>query len=115
MPCHSRRPPVYTGPHEFDGQRRREIVERQPGVIIDPTSQPLPPENGLTVLASWQKGVVIAPTSTQGSTSGGSRIICRRQSPASGLARHPRVLFVCMAAGRPWPARRHGYSVVCAA
>jgi uncharacterized membrane protein YgcG len=55
---------VYTGPQGSTG-KDAAIVERQPGVIKFQTTRPLPPGNGLTVAASWQKGVVTAPTSTQ--------------------------------------------------
>lgn len=55
---------VYTGPMGSTG-KDAAIVARQPGVIMFQTTRPLPPKNGLTVAASWQKGVVTAPTSTQ--------------------------------------------------
>jgi len=55
---------VYTGPRGATG-KDAAIIERQPGVIMFQTTSPLPPKNGLTVAASWQKGVVTAPTSTQ--------------------------------------------------
>jgi uncharacterized membrane protein YgcG len=55
---------VYTGPQGSTG-KDAAIVERQPGVIMFQTTRPLPAKNGLTVAASWQKGVVMAPTSTQ--------------------------------------------------
>jgi uncharacterized membrane protein YgcG len=55
---------VYTGPMGSTA-KDAAIVERQPGVITFQTTRPLPPKNGLTVAASWQKGVVTAPTSTQ--------------------------------------------------
>jgi uncharacterized membrane protein YgcG len=55
---------VYTGPMGSTG-KDAAIVERQPGVIMFQTTRPLPPKSGLTVAASWQKGVVTVPTSTQ--------------------------------------------------
>ncbi|MGA8612455.1 MAG: DUF2207 domain-containing protein [Xanthobacteraceae bacterium] len=55
---------AYTGPQGAIG-RDAAIVGRQPGVIVFQTTRPLPPNSGLTVAASWQKGVVTAPTSTQ--------------------------------------------------
>jgi uncharacterized membrane protein YgcG len=55
---------VYTGPQGATG-KDAAIVGRQPGVIMFQTTRPLPPKNGLTVAASWQKGLVTAPTSTQ--------------------------------------------------
>jgi uncharacterized membrane protein YgcG len=55
---------VYTGPQGAIG-KDAAIVARQPGVIMFQTTRALPPKNGLTVAASWQKGVVTAPTSTQ--------------------------------------------------
>jgi uncharacterized membrane protein YgcG len=55
---------VYTGPAGSTG-KDAAVVERQPGVIMFQTTRSLPPKNGLTVAASWQKGVVTAPTSTQ--------------------------------------------------
>ena len=55
---------VYTGAQGATG-KDAAIVERQPGVIMFQTTRPLPPKSGLTVAASWQKGVVAAPTSTQ--------------------------------------------------
>jgi uncharacterized membrane protein YgcG len=55
---------VYTGPQGSTG-KDAAIIARQPGVIMFQTTHPLLPRNGLTVAASWQKGVVTAPTSTQ--------------------------------------------------
>jgi uncharacterized membrane protein YgcG len=55
---------VYTGPQGATG-KDAATVERQPGVIMFQTTRSLPAKNGLTVAASWQKGVVTAPTSTQ--------------------------------------------------
>ena len=55
---------VYTGPQGATG-KDAAVIERQPGVIMFQTTRPLPPKNGLTVAASWQKGVVAQPASTQ--------------------------------------------------
>ncbi len=55
---------IYTGPQGATG-KDAAIIQRQPGVIMFQTTRALPPKNGLTVSASWQKGVVTAPTSTQ--------------------------------------------------
>ena len=55
---------VYTGAQGSPG-KDAAIIERQPGVIKFQTTLPLRPRNGLTVAASWQKGVITAPTSTQ--------------------------------------------------
>ncbi len=45
--------------------RTRAIVEQQPGRIVFRTTRPLPPNNGLTVAAAWQKGVVTPPGAAQ--------------------------------------------------
>jgi uncharacterized membrane protein YgcG len=55
---------VYTGPEGATG-KDAAIVERQPGIIKFQTTRSLPPKNGLTIAASWQKGVVTTPTSSQ--------------------------------------------------
>jgi hypothetical protein len=57
----------YTGPQGTDGQDA-EVVARRPGYIAFRTTQPLPPHNGLTVAASWPKGVVTQPSSAQRSS-----------------------------------------------
>jgi uncharacterized membrane protein YgcG len=54
----------YTEPQGADGQDA-EVIARRPGYIAFRTTQPLPPHNGLTVAASWPKGVVTQPSSTQ--------------------------------------------------
>ncbi len=41
------------------------VVEQRPGRIVFRTTRPLPPHNGLTVAAGWQKGLIEPPTSTQ--------------------------------------------------
>lgn len=55
---------VYTGPQ---GARSKNatVVSQQPGRIVFRTTRPLPPRNGLTVAAAWQKGVVEPPTAAQ--------------------------------------------------
>ena len=47
----------YTGPQGADGKDATVIAQR-PGYIAFRTTQPVPPHNGLTVAASWPKGVV---------------------------------------------------------
>jgi hypothetical protein len=54
----------YTGPQGARGQDAR-IVEQRPGRIVFRTTRPLPPRNGLTVAAAWQKGVVEPPSGTR--------------------------------------------------
>jgi hypothetical protein len=54
----------YTGPQGTDGQDA-EVIARRPGYIAFRTTQPLPPHNGLTVAASWPKGVVTQPSNSQ--------------------------------------------------
>ena len=51
----------YTGPQGAKGQDAA-IVTRQPGQIVFRTTRALPPRNGLTVAAAWQKGVVASPS-----------------------------------------------------
>jgi uncharacterized membrane protein YgcG len=55
---------VYTGPQGAQG-KDATVVEQQPGRIVFRTTRPLPPKNGLTVAAAWQKGVVEQPTTSQ--------------------------------------------------
>ena len=55
---------LYTGPQGARGQDA-VIVEQRPGYIVFRTTKPLPPRNGLTVAASWQKGVVTPPDAAQ--------------------------------------------------
>lgn len=55
---------IYTGPQDARG-KDASIVEQQPGRIVFRTTRPLPPHNGLTVAAAWQKGVVEPPTAAQ--------------------------------------------------
>jgi len=54
----------YTGPQGAQG-RDAMVAEQQPGRIVFRTTRPLPPKNGLTVAAAWQKGVVEPPTASQ--------------------------------------------------
>jgi uncharacterized membrane protein YgcG len=54
----------YTGPQGARG-RDASIVEQQPGRIVFRTTRPLPPHNGLTVAAAWDKGVVTPPSAAQ--------------------------------------------------
>ena len=54
----------YTGPQGTQ-VRDATVVEQQPGRIVFRTTRSLPPRNGLTVAASWQKGIVEPPTATQ--------------------------------------------------
>src|SRR5215470_12773787 len=59
-----REPSFYTGPQGVKGQDA-SIVEQRPGRIVFRTTRPLPPKNGLTVAAAWQKGVITPPTESQ--------------------------------------------------
>lgn len=54
----------YTGPQGARGQDAA-IVTRQPGQILFRTTRTLPPGNGLTVAAAWQKGLVAPPSPTE--------------------------------------------------
>lgn len=51
----------YTGPQGATG-KDAEILEQGSGRIVFRTTKPLPPGNGLTVAAGWQKGVVDQPS-----------------------------------------------------
>ena len=55
---------VYTGPQGARG-KNASVIQQQPGHIVFRTTRPLPPRNGLTVAAAWQKGVVEPPTAAQ--------------------------------------------------
>jgi uncharacterized membrane protein YgcG len=57
----------YTGAQGAQG-KDAAVVEQQPGRIVFRTTRPLPPHNGLTVAAAWQKGVVEAPSAAQRAT-----------------------------------------------
>lgn len=54
----------YTGAQGANGHDA-EVIEQRAGHIVFRTTKPLPPRNGLTVAAGWQKGIVAPPTSTQ--------------------------------------------------
>jgi uncharacterized membrane protein YgcG len=54
----------YTGPQGATGQDAT-IVSRQPGEIVFRTTRGLPPRNGLTVAAGWQKGAVTPPSQAE--------------------------------------------------
>jgi uncharacterized membrane protein YgcG len=54
----------YTGPQGATG-KDASIVEQRPGHIVFRTTRALPPGNGLTVAAAWEKGVVAPPTAGQ--------------------------------------------------
>ena len=101
---------VYTGPQGSRGQDAA-IVEQQPGHIKFRTTRPLPPGNGLTVAASWQKGIVTAPTATPADrlVAGGQSSRGRRRRRTG---RRARLLRVCLAAVRPRSGRRHHHSAV---
>ena len=59
---------VYTGPQGATG-KDAEVIAQRPGTIAFRTTQPLPPHNGLTVAASWPKGIVTPPSDAQRSGS----------------------------------------------
>jgi uncharacterized membrane protein YgcG len=50
----------YTGPQGARG-RDAAVVAEEPGRIVFRTTRALPPQNGLTVAAAWQKGIVEPP------------------------------------------------------
>jgi uncharacterized membrane protein YgcG len=56
---------VYTGPQDATAGRDASVIQQQPGYIVFRTMRPLPPRNGLTVAAAWEKGVVVPPTMAQ--------------------------------------------------
>jgi uncharacterized membrane protein YgcG len=67
---------AYTGPRGATGKDAAVIAQR-PGYIAFRTTAPLPPHNGLTVAASWPKGVVTAPPNPSNAArpqSSGSRL-----------------------------------------
>ncbi|HEX8263471.1 MAG TPA: DUF2207 domain-containing protein [Allosphingosinicella sp.] len=51
---------AYTGP-QGSTARNAEVVSESPGEILFRTTAPLGPEEGLTVAAAWEKGVVAPP------------------------------------------------------
>src|ERR1043166_1337748 len=55
---------IYPGPQGATG-KDASIVEQRPGRIVFRTNKALPPRNGLTVAAAWEKGVVAAPSGGQ--------------------------------------------------
>jgi uncharacterized membrane protein YgcG len=57
----------YTGPQGAQG-KDAAVVDQLPGLVVFRTTRPLPPHNGLTVAAAWQKGVVEAPSAAQRAT-----------------------------------------------
>jgi len=63
-PVPFRQTAIYTGPQDARG-KDASIIQQQPGRIVFRTTRPLPPHNGLTVAAAWQKGVVEPPTTAQ--------------------------------------------------
>jgi hypothetical protein len=88
----------YTGAQGATGKDAR-VVSEQPGTVVLRTTQVLPPNNGLTVAASWPKGIVTTPADTQGS---GSWL--HQNSPlfVAGLG----LLAVFAYYGYAWRARR---------
>jgi uncharacterized membrane protein YgcG len=54
----------YTGPQGASG-RDATIVTQQPGRIVFRTTRALPPRNGFTVAAAWEKGIVTPPSGGQ--------------------------------------------------
>jgi hypothetical protein len=51
----------YTGPQGARGQDAA-VMDQRPGRIVFRTTRPLPPRNGLTVAAAWEKGLVEQPS-----------------------------------------------------
>ena len=78
---------VYTGPQGATGTDA-EVIAQRPGTIAFRTTRPLPPHNGLTVAASWPKGIVTPPSNAQRS---GSWVQDNSPLVASALAQ----LFRC--------------------
>jgi uncharacterized membrane protein YgcG len=56
---------VYTGPNGSTA-KNAEVVSETPGEILFRTTAPLGPEEGLTVAAAWEKGVVTPPPPPNG-------------------------------------------------
>jgi hypothetical protein len=54
----------YTGAQGAKG-KDASIVEQRPGHIVFRTTQVLPAANGLTVAASWEKGLIAQPSDTE--------------------------------------------------
>ncbi len=51
----------YTGPQGAK-DKNAYVFEQRPGLIVFRTTQALPPNNGLTVAAGWQKGIITPPS-----------------------------------------------------
>lgn len=51
----------YTGP-QGSRDKNAYVFEQRPGLIVFRTTQALPPNQGLTVAAGWQKGVIEPPS-----------------------------------------------------
>jgi uncharacterized membrane protein YgcG len=62
-----RKAAFYTGPQGSRGSDATVVVQ-EPGRIVFRTTRRLPPNHGLTVAASWDKGVVTPPTTMQQAT-----------------------------------------------
>ena len=71
---------VYTGPQGSTG-RNAEMVSESPGEIVFRTTAPLGPEEGLTVAAAWEKGVVTPPPAPTAA----SRWLQDNGPPAAGV------------------------------
>ena len=70
---------VYTGPQGARGKDAR-VVDEQAGRIVFRTTRPLPRNNGLTVAASFPKGVVLPPSVVR------QTIWLLQDNPAVGVA-----------------------------
>jgi uncharacterized membrane protein YgcG len=55
---------LYTGPQGANG-KDATVVEQRPGYIVFRTTRLLPAANGLTVAASWEKGLITRPSDTE--------------------------------------------------
>lgn len=56
---------AYTGPFGSDGGEYEALVDESTGEVVFRTTQPLGPNEGLTVAAGFPKGIAIEPTSTE--------------------------------------------------
>ena len=81
QPVPFRQTAFYTGPQGARG-RDATIAEQRPGHIVFRTTRPLPPGNGLTVAAAWDKGVVAQP--------GAARDVERRHAASDSVYRFRR-------------------------
>jgi hypothetical protein len=70
---------VYTGPQGARGKDAR-VVDEQAGRIVFRTTRPLPRNNGLTVAASFPKGIVLPPSVVR------QTIWLLQDNPAVGVA-----------------------------